>query len=136
VTAEVKRVTLEWREGMIFSGGEDGGPATVVDADNVTAPGPMLMLLLAAASCTAADVLLILGKMRIPPRTLRVEVAGTRREQEPRRYTAIHFVYRVAGDGLDDARVRRAIELSLEKYCSVVNSLAPDIRLSYDLALG
>jgi putative redox protein len=136
MTAEIKRLSLAWREGMIFVGGEPGGPEALVDADNATAPGPMLHLLLAAASCTAADVLLILQKMRVPPRSLRVDVAGTRREAEPRRYTAIHFVYHLAGEGLDEPRARRAIDLSLEKYCSVVNSLAPDIRITYDLALG
>jgi putative redox protein len=135
MTAETKRLTLTWREGMIFEGGEPGGPLAVVDADNATAPGPMLHLLLAAGSCTSADVLLILRKMRVPPTALRVELAGTRREEEPRRYTAIHFLYHVAGEGIDEARARRAIELSLEKYCSVVNSLAPDIRITYELAL-
>jgi putative redox protein len=136
MTAQVNRVTLAWREGMIFRGGEPGGPETSIDADNATAPGPMLQLLLAAASCTGADVLLILRKMRLPPRELRIEVAGTRREEEPRRYTAIHFSYHLAGDGIDEPRARRAIDLSLEKYCSVVNSLAPDIRISYALELG
>jgi len=136
MTAETKRVELTWREGMIFSGGEPGGPTAVIDADNATAPGPMLQLLLAAASCTAADVLLILRKMQVPPREFRIEVAGTRREEHPRRYTAIHFAYRLSGEGIDEARGRRAIDLSLEKYCSVVNSLAPDIRVTYELALG
>lgn len=136
MTAETKRVELTWREGMIFSGGEPGGLTAVIDADNATAPGPMLQLLLAAASCTAADVLLILRKMQVPPREFRIEVAGTRREEHPRRYTAIHFAYRLSGEGIDEARGRRAIDLSLEKYCSVVNSLAPDIRVTYELALG
>jgi putative redox protein len=136
MTAETKRVGLAWREGMIFSGGEPGGPEVVIDADNATAPGPMLQLLLAAASCTAADVLLILQKMRVPPSELRVEAAGTRREEVPRRYTAIHLTYHVAGEGIDEERARRAIALSLEKYCSVINSLAPDISVTYALALG
>ena len=65
-----------------------------------------------------------------------MEVAGTRREEEPRRYTAIHLDYHLAGEGIDEARARRAIDLSLEKYCSVINSLAPDIRITYALALG
>jgi putative redox protein len=136
MTAETKRVVLAWRQGMIFSGGEPGGPEAVIDADNTIAPGPMLQLLLAAASCTAADVLLILQKMRVPPSELRVEAAGTRREEVPRRYTAIHLTYRVAGEDIDEERARRAIALSLEKYCSVINSLAPDIRVTYALALG
>lgn len=136
MTREIKRVSLTWQDGMTFSGGEPGGPPATVDADNATAPGPMLYLLIAAASCTAADVLLILRKMRLPPRALRVEVEGTRREEEPRRYTAIQFRYHIAGDGIDEARARRAIDLSLEKYCSVVNSLAPDIHIGYALVLG
>lgn len=136
MTAETKRVTLTWRDGVVFGGGEPGGPGALVDGDNATAPGPMLHLLLAAASCTAADVVLILQKMRVPPRDFRIEAAGTRREEDPRRYTAIHFVYHLAGEGIDETRARRAIDLSLQKYCSVINSLAQDIRITYDLALG
>jgi putative redox protein len=136
MTAETKRITLEWQKDLIFRGGESGGPAAVVDGDNATAPGPMLHLLLAAASCTASDVVIILRKMRLPPARLTLEVAGTRREQEPRRYIAIHFIYRLAGEGIDEARARRAVELSLEKYCSVINSLAQDISITYELALG
>jgi putative redox protein len=130
MTAETKRITLEWQKDLIFRGGERGGPAALVDGDNATAPGPMLHLLLAAASCTASDVVIILRKMRLPPARLTLE------EQEPRRYIAIHFIYRLAGEGIDEARARRAVELSLEKYCSVINSLAQDISITYELALG
>lgn len=136
MTPETKRITLAWRDGLVFAGGEPGGPEVLVDGDNVAAPGPMLHLLLAAASCTAADVVLILQKMRLPPRELRIEAAGTRRVEEPRHYTRIHFVYHLAGEGIDEAHARRAIDLSLEKYCSVIHSLAPDIHVTYELALG
>ena len=108
----------------------------VIDADNAQAPGPMLTLLLAAASCTGSDVVMILEKMRVGLRQLRIEVHGTRREEVPRRYTDIRFEFRVAGEGLDEPRARRAIDLSLEKYCSVVASLAPDIAISYGLTLA
>ena len=59
-----------------------------------------------------------------------------RREQEPRRYTAIHLEYHLRGDGLDEAKARRAIDLSITKYCSVVHSLAPDIAITHGLTLG
>ena len=136
MTIETKRVTLVWRDGLAFEGGEPGGPTTRIDGDNTTAPGPMLTLLLAAASCTGADVAAMLRKMRVGLRELRIEAQGDRRELEPRRYTAIRLEYYVAGDGLDEAKARRAIDLSLEKYCSVIHSLAPDITLSYGLRLG
>jgi putative redox protein len=133
---ETKRIALEWREGLIFEGGEPGGPAVLVDGDNARAPGPMLQLLLAAAACSGADVVHILGKMRVELERFRIEAEGLRREEEPRRYVAIRLVFHLAGAGLDEAKARRAVDLSLEKYCSVVNSLAPDIRIDYELRLG
>jgi putative redox protein len=136
VSAEIKHIALDWERGMIFRGGAPGGPSVMIDGDNVQAPGPMLTLLLAAASCTGSDVVMILEKMRVELRQLRIEVHGTRREEAPRRYTAIRFEFRLAGGGLDEAKARRAIDLSLEKYCSVVASLAPDTAFSYGLTLA
>ena len=136
MTAETKRVTLTWQRKLVFLGGEAGGPVTTIDGDNAAAPGPMLMLLLAAAACTGSDVALILEKMRITLRDFRIEASGVRREEEPRRYTAMHLEYHLQGDGLDEAKAQRAIELSITKYCSVVHSLAPDIAVEYDLELA
>jgi len=136
MTAETKRIALTWERGLVFRGGAPGGPEVVIDGDNAAGPGPMLNLLLAAAACSGSDVVVILEKMRVVLRELRIEVSGVRREQEPRRYTSIHYDFHVAGDGLDDSRARRAIDLSLEKYCSVVASLAPDIKITYGLTLA
>ena len=133
---ETKRVVLTWQEGLRFTGGAPEGPSTSIDGENVTAPGPMLTLLLAAASCSGSDVVVILQKMRVQLRQLRIEASGVRREQEPRRYTAIHLDYHLGGEGLDQAKATRAIDLSLEKYCSVIHSLAPDIAITYALTLA
>lgn len=128
-------ITLRWRERMEFTATPPGRPAVLVDADGSVAVSPVELLLVAAASCTASDVVLILQKQRVALRGLEVQLRGTRREEQPRRYTALHFVFTVTGDGADEAKARRAVDLSLEKYCSVVASLAPDIRISYDVAL-
>ncbi|HEX7335645.1 MAG TPA: OsmC family protein [Gemmatimonadales bacterium] len=133
---ETKQISLAWKEGLQFVGGAPGGPTTSIDGDNGAAPGPMVTLLLAAASCTGSDVVVILEKMRVKLRELRIDVEGKRREQEPRRYVSIHFAYHLAGEGIDQAKARRAIELSLEKYCSVIHTLAPDIRITHALTLG
>src|SRR3954453_16310706 len=109
--AETKHVSLRWQEGLRFLGGEANGPSITIDGDNADAPGPMLTLLLAAAACTGADVVVILEKMRITLRECRVEASGVRREAEPRRYTAIHLEYFLAGEGIDEAKARRAIDL-------------------------
>jgi putative redox protein len=133
---ETKRASLTWQQDLRFLGTAPGTPAITIDGDNVVGPGPMLALLLAAAACSGSDVVLILQKMREKLRDLRIDVAGIRREEEPRRYVAIHLDYRVGGEGLDPSKVCRAIDLSLEKYCSVIHSLAPDIAITYALSLA
>jgi putative redox protein len=135
VATKPVEVTLRWGEAQRFAAAVPGRPAVSVDADGTVAVSPVELLLIAAASCTASDVVLILQKQRVALRGLEVHVRGTRREEQPRRYTALHFVFTVTGDGADETKARRAIDLSLEKYCSVVASLAPDIRISYDVAL-
>ncbi|HEX5004886.1 MAG TPA: OsmC family protein [Gemmatimonadales bacterium] len=130
---ETKRVTLRWLDHLRFEGGEPGGPTVVIDADNTTAPGPMLQVLLATAACAGADVVPMLEKMRVKVTSLELRMSGLRRDEAPRRYLAIHYAWTIRGDGLDETKARRAIDLSMEKYCSVLHSLAPDIATSYDL---
>jgi putative redox protein len=96
----------------------------------------MLTLLLAAAACSGADVVSLFEKMRVDLESLRIEVAGVRSESVPRRFLCIRFAFHIRGGGLDEVKARRAIDLSLEKYCSVLHSLAPDIAVEYDLHLA
>lgn len=131
-----KSVTVEWIDGLRFRGGEPDLPPLEIDADLGQASGPMGALLVAVATCTGADIVSILVKMRVSLTTFRMRVEGTRQPQHPRRYTAIAMAYELAGEGLDEPKARRAIELSQERYCSVLHSLAPDIEVSYVLALG
>ena len=95
----------------------------------------MITLLLAAAGCTGADVVSILKKMRVELRRCVIDVRGTRREEEPRRYVALHYRYALSGDRLDRVKAERAVKLSIEKYCSVLHTLAPDLAVSYDIVV-
>ncbi len=135
MAGETKHATVAWRRGMEFEGGPPGGPMTLVDGHAAAAPSPVVMLLIAVAGCTGSDVVSILEKMRVTLESFRIEIAGVRREHEPKRYVSIHLVYHIRAQGLDEAKARRAIGLSLEKYCSVTQSLAPDIAVTYDVAL-
>ena len=132
---EPKRVTLRWQRALAFEGGVEGRPAVAIDADGRTGPGPMDMLLLALAACTASDVVSILEKMRIPVQGMTVDVTGDRRPDHPKRYTSLVLTYRIRAQGAAEERVRHAIDLSLGKYCSVSHSLAADIARRYELVL-
>ena len=135
MASNVAEIAVRWRDGLVFDAGPTGRPPVVVDGDSAVAASPVELLFVAAATCSAADVVTILEKQRVALRGLEVSLRGTRREEHPRRLTALHFVFTIAGDGADESKARRAIDLSLEKYCSVAASLAGDIPISYDVAL-
>lgn len=135
---DVRNVKLSWSGERLRFNGHGTDPETpeiVLDGDNEAGPSPMLALLLAAAGCTGADVVVMLKKMRVDLRSLSIDVVGTRRDEHPKRYTDIKYVVRMEGDGLDQSKAERAVALSLEKYCSVVHSLAPDISVGYEIEL-
>ena len=126
---------LDWTGGMRFTGGAPGGPTINLDGDGKEAPGPMVALLTAMGGCAGADVTSILEKMQVKLRKFLTDVKGVRAEDHPKRYLSIHFTFTMAGDGLDETKARRAIDLSITKYCSVILSLNPDIAIGYDLVL-
>ena len=134
--ARTAEVTTRWLHELQFEGNGIGRAPILVDGDSKAATSPVELLLLAAGTCTATDVVIILQKQRVKLESLEVTLRGTRRETEPRRYTAIAFHFEIRGEGADEVKVRRAIDLSIEKYCSVVASLAPDIAISYDVAIA
>lgn len=124
-----KEVRLSWTgSGTTFDGGPVGGPQLVVDGDAAVGPSPMDLVLMAVAGCMAIDVRAILEKGRVPLDALDVEAQGARADEPPRCYTALRLVVRVAGVAPDDrSKVERAIELSRQKYCSVLFSLRRDV---------
>src|SRR5260370_28814506 len=73
-TAEV---TLRWKQQLQFEGGGNGRPPILVDGDSRTATSPVETLLVAAATCTASDVVIILQKQRIKLEALAIDVNRT-----------------------------------------------------------
>src|SRR5258705_1500510 len=95
-------VQMHWRDQMLFEGGAPGRPAILVDGDSAQATSPVQLLLLAAATCSAADVVSILLKQRVDLRSVDVDVWGTRRAEHPRRFTALRFHFTIGGAGADE----------------------------------
>ena len=98
---DTRSVRLDWTgNGLRFRGAGTGPttPAIEIDGDGEVGPSPMLTLLLAAAGCSAADVVVMLEKMRAGLTHLAIEVEGVRRETDPRRYDALHLRYLMQGE--------------------------------------
>jgi putative redox protein len=78
----------------------------------------------------AVDVKMILEKSRVPLESIEVEAVGVRAESAPRRFLSITLTYYLRGPEEEhEAKVQRALDLSRDKYCSVMHSLDPDIEV-------
>jgi len=115
--------TVKWVDGAMFVGESGSGHGVVMDgpADlggRNLGPRPMEMLLLGTGGCAMYDVVSTLRKARQAVRDCRVEIQAERADSVPAVFTRINLHFVVSGDDLGERQVRRAVELSAEKYCS------------------
>ena len=134
ITPTVK-TTLAWQRDLVFTGSTPQGYEIEFDAQSQCGCKPTEALLLSLAGCMGIDVVSILAKMRITPTSFRIEIEGERNPTPPQYYKAVDMVLYIAGTNLDPGKIERAIELSRNKYCSVYNSLRPDLALSVRFVL-
>jgi putative redox protein len=130
-----QRIIAVWKEEQEFDTCKPGGPVARVDGHGVSGQGPVDTLLSALGTCSAMDVVGILKKQRTPVKSLEVEVVGTRQDASPRRLTHVLLIFRISGEGIERAQALKAIELSVTKYCSVRDSLDPNIPVEWVLEL-
>jgi putative redox protein len=133
-------VAIKWSGSQLMVGVDSFGHPLVVGSWPERSPEwaglkPSDLLLLSAAACSAYDVVLILEKQREPLADLEVTCEGAQLPDPPYTFTAIHLHYTVRGP-VNAQKLERAISLSEEKYCSVVNTLKPVVKVthSYELA--
>ena len=110
-------------EGMKFRASVDGGPEVtlhVPEKDEVReGPSPMQATLLGAMACTASDIVYILRKQRVAFTGLEIDGEADRAEEDPTVLTKVRLHYRIYGNDIKESAVKRAVNLSTEKYCSV-----------------
>ncbi len=135
--ADVK-ASITWTgNGLTFDGGGVDGPRIRLDGSGSTGPSPMTTLLLAFGGCMAADIVDISMKGRTAMSGLAVSIEGDRAVEVPRRFTRVVMHITVQGaDAADAPKFQRALELSREKYCSVLHTLKADTELEFKLELA
>lgn len=119
------RVSMLWEGNLRFSSGPDE-PALVMDSDAKAGPSPMQGLGYAVMACMGMDIVHVLQKGRHPLEGLRASFIGTRSETHPRRFTRVEMTFTITGN-VPRGAAERAVQLSRDTYCSVFNSMAPDI---------
>ena len=128
--ATVTKATIAWERDLIFAGRTPQGYELDFDAEAQWGCKPTEALLLSLGGCMAGDIVSILKKMRVELASLRLELQAVRNPEPPQYFRSVEMVFHLSGKGLDAQRVERAVALSRQTYCSVYNTLRPDLDLT------
>jgi putative redox protein len=115
---------VTWKQSLAFECVADSGRPILADSPSADSsqqlgPGPVEMVAMSLGACSAMDVISILKKKQQDVTAFEVKVYAERADAHPKVFTHATMQYQVTGHAVDEAAVLRAIELSVEKYCSV-----------------
>ena len=126
------KTTTIWKSGHAFDSFQREGK---IEIDGSTGFSPKALLLSGLAGCSGVDVVDILEKMRVPFADLRIEAEAEQTEEYPKVFKGIHLHYSIKTDKENIGKVRKAIDLSLEKYCGVAAMLKKNSSINYTLTI-
>ena len=119
------KITTVWKGGMTFTSDNPSGKTVVMDTDvegqdERIGLSPKAMMLSSLAGCSGIDVISILDKMKIKLDDFKMEISGQLTDEHPKYYHTVNVVYHFYGNNLDEAKCKRAVDLSVGKYCGVM----------------
>jgi putative redox protein len=132
-------ITLRWIEEKLMMASDSNGHSVVIGRSpeqqfEWEGVKPSDLLLMAVASCSAYDVVEILGKQREPLEDLKVFCTGDQNSAPPYLFTKIHIRFIVKGQ-VNPEKLERAIRLSEDKYCSVICTLRPGVPITSEFEI-
>lgn len=118
------KIELSWKGQMLFESVAPEGSVMIDAAEEVGGQGkglrPKAMMLTSLAGCSAMDVASLLKKMRAEVEDFKIEVVANLTEEHPKYYDKVHVIYRFYGTDFKKDKIEKAINLSVERYCGVM----------------
>ena len=134
----MKTIT-KWKQGMTF---ESHLNNHTINIDTITKGGggdtgfnPKALLLSSLAGCTAMDVVSILNKMRIKFSNFIIEVEAEQTDDEPRVFKDFNITYKLKTDPAHKDKIKKAVDLSMNKYCGVSAMLQKHAPINYKIII-
>jgi putative redox protein len=121
----LNKITTEWKGGMTFESDNPSGKSVLMDT-NIEGTNerfglsPKAMMLSALAGCTGLDVVSVLDKMKVRDYDFKMEVSGELTEEHPKFYHKVRVDYHFYGADLKEKKFQKAVDLSVDKYCGVM----------------
>ena len=130
------KTSTKWKHDGIFESRQEGsGKSFTIDTERKEGPGPKSLLLSGLAGCSGIDIIEILKKQRVEFSDFSIDVEADTTEQHPKVFKDIFVVYTIRTEPSNEIKVKKAIELSLEKYCGVSAMLKKNSAIHYKLQL-
>lgn len=134
------KAKVTYVKGLQFVGDASSGHAVIMDGDTSvggenTGPRPMELLLIAAGGCSGMDVISILKKKKQAVTGLEINVSGQKSEEYPKKFTGVTLEFNIKGRNIEELAVKRAVELSMTKYCSVKATLEGSAEIKYSYTI-
>jgi putative redox protein len=131
------KTEVSWKDGLHFEASLQDFKIEV-DADKQfggqdKGPTPKPLVLVALGGCTGMDVVSILNKMKIKFDHFTVEVSGETEEEHPKIYKNIKVKYTIKGDDIPYSKLKKAVDLSTEKYCAVNAMLSKSSNIEHEI---
>jgi putative redox protein len=126
------KTTTIWKSGHAFDSFQHNAK---IEIDSKGGFGPKALLLTGLAGCSGIDVVEVLEKMRVPFADLKIEVETEQTTEHPRVFRDIHINYIITTGEENRDKVKKAIDLSLEKYCGVSAMLKKNSRIDYTITI-
>lgn len=127
------KTTTVWKTGHSFNSTQN---SSKIEIDAKNGFSPKALLLSGLAGCTGVDVVDILEKMRVPFADLQIEAQADQTEEHPRVFKAINLTYHLKTGEENRDKVKKAIDLSLEKYCGVAAMLKKNSPIEYEIIIS
>jgi len=132
---------VKWIDHMSFVAESGSGHSVVMDGPPASGGRdlgvrPMEMVLMGLGGCSSYDMVSMLKKARQPLGSLEVKIEATRVDDVPAVFETIHVRFIVKGEGMSEKQVKRAADLSIEKYCSVSKMLEKTATITHSLELN
>jgi len=128
------KTSTTWKQSHAFESEVEGNLFTI-DGNKKDGPNPKALLLSAIAACSGIDVVDILEKMRVTFSDFKIDVETEQTTEHPKVFKDIYITYRMRTEKDNEDKVRKAIDLSLEKYCGVSAMLKKNSPIHYKLEL-
>ena len=131
------KIEVSWKGSMLFESVAPEGNLMIDAAEEVGGQGkglrPKALMLTSLAGCTAMDIASLLKKMRAEVEDFKIEVEANLTDEHPRFYDKVHVIYKFYGSDFKKDKIKKAVNLSVERYCGVMEMFRGFAKISTEI---